>query len=73
VEGGRERVTVTYGPKYTTAVVYAPRGQDFICFEPMTALTNGFNLAHDGLYGELQSIPAGGTWKESFRLAAEVR
>lgn len=73
VEGGRERLTVSYGPQYTVAVVYAPRGQDFICFEPMTALTNGFNLAHDGLYGELQSIPAGGTWKESFRLAAEVR
>ena len=24
VEGGRERITVAYGPKYTVAVVYAP-------------------------------------------------
>ena len=70
VEGGRERITVTYGPKYTVAVVYAPKGQDFICFEPMTAPTNAFNLAHAGLYKDLQSVPPGGSWKESFWLAA---
>jgi aldose 1-epimerase len=70
VEGGRERVTVAYGPKYTVAVVYAPKGQDFICFEPMSAITNAFNLAHEGKYTELQSIPSGGTWRESFWLAA---
>jgi aldose 1-epimerase len=73
VEGGRERITVSYGPRYTTAVVYAPRGQEFICFEPMAAITNGFNLAHDGTYKELQSIPPLGTWKESFHLQAEIR
>ena len=68
VEAGRERITVAYGPKYTVAVVYAPRGQDFICFEPMAAVTNAFNLAHDGKYTELQSIPPGATWRESFWL-----
>jgi aldose 1-epimerase len=73
VEGGRERVTVAFGPKFMTAVVYAPRGQEFICFEPMSAITNGFNLAHDGVYKELQSIPAGETWRESFWLQAEIR
>jgi aldose 1-epimerase len=73
VEGGAERVTVSYGPKYTIAVVYAPRGQEFICFEPMSAVTNAFNLAHDGAYQELQSIPAGQTWRESFWLQAEIR
>ncbi len=66
VEGKRERLTVTYGPKYTVAVVYAPPGRDFICFEPMAALTNAFNLAHAGRYKELQSVPPGGQWKESF-------
>lgn len=70
VEGGRERVTVTYGPKYTVAVVYAPKGQDFICFEPMAAITNAFNLAHAGLYKELQSVAPGATWKESFWMSA---
>jgi aldose 1-epimerase len=69
VEGGRERITVAYGPKYSVAVVYAPRGQDYICFEPMAAITNAFDLAHDGLYQELQSVAPGGTWKESFWLS----
>ncbi|MGH9661588.1 MAG: aldose 1-epimerase [Bryobacteraceae bacterium] len=66
VEGRSERVTVTYGPKYTVAVIYAPPGRGFICFEPMTAITNAFNLAHAGVYKELQSVPAGGQWRESF-------
>ena len=71
MEGGPERLTVSYGPKYTVAVVYAPRDKEFICFEPMAAITNAFNLAHAGLYQELQSVPAGGSWKESFWLSAE--
>ena len=57
---------MTYGPKYPVAVVYAPPAREFICFEPMAAVTNAFNLAHAGVYGELQSIPPGGQWKESF-------
>ena len=56
VEGGRERITVAYGPKYSVAVIYAPLRQNFICFEPMAAITNGFNLDHDGVYKELQSV-----------------
>jgi aldose 1-epimerase len=66
VEGKKQRIAVTYGPKYTVAVVYAPAARDFICFEPMAAITDAFNLAHSGAYKELQSIPAGGHWKESF-------
>lgn len=66
VEGARQRITVMYGPKFTTAVVYAPRGRNFICFEPMAAITNGFNLDHAGVYHELQSVPPGGKWTESF-------
>jgi aldose 1-epimerase len=66
VQGKRERITVVYGPKYPVAVVYAPSGRDFICFEPMTAVTNAMNLAHEGKYPDLQSIPAGQEWRESF-------
>ena len=66
VEGGKREITVTYGPKYTVAVVYAPPGREYICFEPMAAITNAFSLAHAGVYKELQSIPPGGQWKESF-------
>jgi aldose 1-epimerase len=39
---------------------------NFICFEPMAGITNALNLAHRGVYKELQSIPPGGTWQESF-------
>jgi len=66
VEGGGKKISVIYGPKYTVAVIYAPPGQNFICFEPMSAITNAFNLAHTGIYKELQSIPPDGTWRESF-------
>jgi aldose 1-epimerase len=66
VEGGGRRITVTYGPKYTVAIAYAPAGHDYICFEPMSAITNAFNLAHAGVYGELQSVAPGEIWRESF-------
>ncbi len=42
------------------------QNRNFICFEPMAGITNATNLAHKGLYKELQSIPAGGVWQESF-------
>ena len=58
-----------YGPKYPVAVVYAPPGKEFICFEPMAAITNGFNLAHAGVYKELQSVAPGSDWRESFWIA----
>jgi aldose 1-epimerase len=71
VEGQKEKISVLYGPKYTVAVIYAPAGRDFICFEPMSGPTNAFNLAHAGLYKELQTIPPGGTWQESFWVRPE--
>ncbi len=66
LEGDRQELAVIYGPKYTVGVVYAPSGRDFVCIEPMTALTNGLQLAHEGRYPELQLIPAGGVWQESY-------
>ncbi len=66
VESGTQSITVIYGPKYKVAVIYAPPGKDFICFEPMTAITNAFNLAHDGKYTELDSIAPRTKWSESF-------
>lgn len=71
VQGKKEKISVLYGPKYTVAVVYSPVGKDFICFEPMSAVTNAFNLAHAGIYRELQSVPAGGEWRESYWIAPE--
>jgi aldose 1-epimerase len=69
VEGGRQSISVAYGPKYPIAVVFAPPGRDFICFEPMTAVTNAFNLEHEGLC-EAPSIAPGGQWRESFWISA---
>jgi aldose 1-epimerase len=39
---------------------------DFVCLEPMAAITDALNLAHRGRYGELQSVPPHGEWRESF-------
>jgi len=66
VEANGRKVSVRFGAKFPIAIVYAPATRDVVCFEPMTGLTNGFNLAHEGLFKNLQSIPSGGTWTESF-------
>jgi len=69
-QGQGRAIEVTLGPRFRALVVYAPepRANDapFICIEPMAAITNAFNLAHRGLYHDLQSVPAGGTWQETF-------
>jgi aldose 1-epimerase len=44
----------------------APTTRGFIAFEPMVAITNALNLAHKGVYKELQSIAPAGSWEESF-------
>ena len=61
------------GANYRAVVIWAPRpnaaaaaSANFICFEPMAGITDALNLAHKGLYRELQSIPPGQTWQESF-------
>lgn len=66
VESGAQRISVVYGPKYKVAVIYAPAGKDYICFEPMTAITNAFNLTHEGKYSELDYIAPRTKWAESF-------
>jgi aldose 1-epimerase len=69
-EGGGARIEVEFGPKWQVAVVYCPSGHEFICFEPMAAVTNGINLAAEGKYPALQTLEPGGTWRESFRVRA---
>lgn len=44
----------------------AAPNRGFVAFEPMVAITNALNLAHKGTYKDLQSIPPGGSWEESF-------
>jgi aldose 1-epimerase len=66
VRGVTQQVTVQFGPRYRAAVIWAPKGRNFICFEPMVAITNALNLAHKGIYKDLQHVAPGDTWHESF-------
>ena len=40
--------------------------RNFICIEPMAGITNAINLAHHGVYKELQVVQPLGVWRESF-------
>jgi len=66
VENKGRRITVRFGPKFPVAVIYAPPKRNVVCFEPMTGITNAFNLAHAGIYKDLQTVASGTTWVESF-------
>jgi aldose 1-epimerase len=81
MKGKSQQLDVVLGPNYRAMVIYAPKpavgvtGQtpnsaaqdrNYICFEPMVGITNAMNLAHKGLYKELQSVAPGATWEESF-------
>ncbi len=61
VKGRSQTIDVVYGKDYKIGVVYAPAGQSFICFEPMTAPTNAFNTP-----GSHKTIAPGSTWRESY-------
>jgi len=66
VKGERQQLDVLMGPRFRSAVIWAPKPQNFICFEPMAAISNAINLAHKGVYKELENLPSGATWRESF-------
>jgi aldose 1-epimerase len=68
-------VETLFGPTYPVATVWLPRppeGQtrEFICFEPLAAIINGVNMAHEGKYPALQTVSPGGTWSGSFWVRA---
>ena len=76
VQGKSQRLDVVFGPNYRGVVVYAPKpaaagpgsgtARNFVCIEPLAGIINALNLAHKGIYNELQSIPRDGVWRESF-------
>jgi aldose 1-epimerase len=45
-----------------------PPERGSIAIEPMASISNAFNAAQAGTYKELQSVPPGGSWQESFWL-----
>jgi aldose 1-epimerase len=65
IQGKAEKVSVIYGPKYDVAVVVAA-DRDNVVMEAMSAITNAFNMAHEGTYKDLQMVAPDGQWRESF-------
>jgi aldose 1-epimerase len=70
IEAGGKKVEALFGRNYPVAVVWEPAGREFICFEPMVGITDAVNLNHEGKYPELQTVPPGGKWTESFWIRA---
>jgi len=68
LSGGGRRITVEFLKGYPCAQVYAPRGKDFIAFEPMTAPTNALVAGHG-----LRLVEPGGTFRATFRIGVEER
>ena len=66
VRGKAQQLDVALGPNYRAMVVYSPKASAFVALEPMAGITDSMNLAQKGLYKDLQSIPPGGYWQESF-------
>jgi aldose 1-epimerase len=75
IESGGKTIETLFGPKYPVATIYLPAppsGEtgEFICIEPLTAIISGVNLVRQGKYSDLQTVPAGGKWMESFWIRA---
>ena len=75
LKGKHQQLEIMLGPNWRSIVIWSPNpavtggGQgdpNFIAFEPMAGITDAMNLAHKGLYKELESIPPGGSWDASF-------
>jgi galactose mutarotase-like enzyme len=63
VAGGGQRVEVEFVAGYPFAQVYAPPGDDLVCFEPMTAPTNALESG-DGL----REVAPGDSFEAVFRI-----
>jgi aldose 1-epimerase len=75
IEAGGKKVETLLGPKYPVVTIWLPNGpggqpREFICFEPLTTIINGVNLAHEGKWSGLQTLPPGEKWTESFWVRA---
>jgi aldose 1-epimerase len=71
IEAGDRQIEVVFGPKYPVAIIWEPASPpglafNFICIEPMTGVTNAININRAGKYDALQTVPANGSWTESF-------
>ncbi len=65
VSSGKRRLELELMQGFRFAQVYSPPGEDFICFEPMTAPTNALISGDD-----LTVVEPGGEFRAAFRLVA---
>ncbi len=65
--GGRA-LSVEFLSGYSFAQIYAPPGQQFICFEPMTAPTDALNSGEG-----LEVLEPGGSHRAEFRISVSDR
>jgi aldose 1-epimerase len=65
LKGRNQQIDVVLGPRFKTILVYSGAAGS-VALEPMAGISNAMNLAHRGVYKELQSIEPGGFWEESF-------
>lgn len=65
VSSGGRRIDVEFRGGFSHAQIYAPTGENFICFEPMTAPTNAL-ISRQGL----QVLAAGEAFHATFAISA---
>jgi aldose 1-epimerase len=64
VSAAGRRIELEFLDGYRYAQVYAPRGERFVCFEPMTAPTNALVSRED-----LPSVEPGSAFRAAFRIS----
>ncbi len=64
LEGGNRKLTVSFDFGYPYAIVWAPAGQELICFEPMTAATNALTSG----WPELNTVSPGESYIARFSI-----
>jgi aldose 1-epimerase len=67
VAGGGRRIEIAFGAGFPVAQVFAPPGQDLVCFEPMTAPTNALRSGQD-----LPVVAAGEAASATFALRVDA-
>lgn len=71
----RAMLTMTAAPPFDFLVIFTPPGQDFFCVEPVTHITDAFNLAADGRQNTGMIVLAPGQTAKAaanFHVEAEV-
>ncbi len=66
VQGKTEKVELVFGKGFNFGHVWSPPSKTLICLEPLTEITNAFNLNHEGKYPGLTVLGPGKTYTAHF-------